>query len=99
MPRTTHSRRDFLNITGLGAASLLLPRKVWGPNSVSNELTLYIGTYTSGKSEGIYIYRMNSDTGELKHFKTIKGVGDPSFLAIDRKRLWLYAVNEVEQFE
>jgi len=41
---------------------------------------------------------MNMSTGELKHFNTVKGVVDPSFLAIDRHRRRLYAVNEVEQF-
>lgn len=59
------------------------------------ERTLYVGTYTSGKSEGIYIYRLNTSNGALKHFKTIKGVVDPSYLTIDRKRRFLYAVNEV----
>jgi 6-phosphogluconolactonase len=38
-------------------------------------------------------------TGMLKHFKTVKGVVDPSYLAIDRKRRFLYAVNEVSQFD
>jgi 6-phosphogluconolactonase len=41
---------------------------------------------------------MNMSTGELTHFNTVKGVVDPSFLAIDRHRRRLYAVNEVEQF-
>src|SRR5205814_6360817 len=31
-------------------------------------------------------------------FNSVKGVVDPSFLAIDRKRRYLYAVNEVSQF-
>lgn len=62
--------------------------------------TLYVGTYTNaGKSEGIYVYRLNMSTGELNHFKTIKGVVDPSYLALDRKRRFLYAVNEVSKFE
>ena len=65
-----------------------------------DEQTVYVGTYTSStKSEGIYIYRLNMSTGELTHFKTVKGVVDPSYLAIDRKRRFLYAVNEVSKFE
>jgi 6-phosphogluconolactonase len=63
-----------------------------------DELTLYVGTYTSGKSQGIYLYRMNPSTGELRHFSTVKGVVNPSFLAIDPQRRHLYAVNEVEDF-
>lgn len=63
-----------------------------------HELTLYVGTYTSGKSEGIYLYRMNVETGELRHFSTVKGVINPSYLAIDPQRRHLYAVNEVDDF-
>lgn len=99
MPHEKHSRRDFLTITGLAAVSLAIPTRGWARLlGVNGDLNLYVGTYTSGKSEGIYIYRMNMSTGELKHFNTVKGVVDPSFLAIDRHRRRLYAVNEVEQF-
>jgi len=63
-----------------------------------HELTLYVGTYTSGKSEGIYLYRMNSATGKLRHFSTVRGIVNPSFLAIDPQRRHLYAVNEVDDF-
>lgn len=62
------------------------------------EMTLFIGTYTSGTSEGIYVYRMNSQTGELKMFSSIKSE-NPSFLALDRTKRFLYAVNEVKEFE
>jgi 6-phosphogluconolactonase len=62
----------------------------------ARELILYVGTYTSGKSEGIYIYRMNLETGELKRFDSTRAV-NPSFLAINRRR-YLYAVNEVAEF-
>jgi 6-phosphogluconolactonase len=61
-------------------------------------LLLYVGTYTNGKSEGIYVYRMNPDGGELKHAATVKGVSNPSFLAIDPKRRFLYAANESGEF-
>src|SRR6266536_1012197 len=99
MPHEKHSRRDFLTITGLAAVSLAIPIRGWARLlGVNGDLNLYVGTYTSGKSEGIYIYRMNMSTGELKHFNTVKGVVDPSFLAIDRHRCRLYAVDEVEQF-
>lgn len=64
----------------------------------SGELPVYVGTYTSGKSEGIYLYRLNLSSGELKHAGTIKGVKDPSFLALSPSRRFLYAVNEVEEF-
>jgi 6-phosphogluconolactonase len=58
-----------------------------------------VGTYTSGKSEGIYLYRLNLASGELKHFSTAKGISNPSFLAIDAERRHLYAVNEETEFQ
>src|SRR5438105_15713932 len=57
-----------------------------------------MGTYTTGKSEGIYLYRMNLASGELKHVATTKGVVNPSFLALAPSRRYLYAVNEVQEF-
>ena len=59
---------------------------------------LYVGTYTaSGKSEGIYVCMMNSETGELVRFNSFKST-NPSFLAIDRSKRYLYAVNEVGEY-
>ncbi|HSE33656.1 MAG TPA: lactonase family protein [Pyrinomonadaceae bacterium] len=94
------TRRRFLQtaaatVTTIGLSSFNMNSRA----EAALEQTLYVGTYTSGKSEGIYIYRLNMSTGELTHFKTIKGVVDPSYLAIDRKRHFLYAVNEVSKFE
>src|SRR5258707_5041237 len=62
------------------------------------ELLLYVGTYTTGKSEGIYLYRLNLSSGELKHVATTKGVVNPSFLVLAPSRRYLYAVNEVGDF-
>jgi 6-phosphogluconolactonase len=100
MLQDNRSRRDFLKATGLGVLGLAVPYGLRGRTlQTSHELTLYVGTYTAGKkSEGIYLYRINTSTGELNHFNTVKGVVDPSFLAVDRRRRYLYAVNEVSQF-
>ncbi|HZS08595.1 MAG TPA: lactonase family protein [Blastocatellia bacterium] len=61
-------------------------------------MLVYTGTYTTGKSEGIYIHRMDLSSGELKAVGTAKGVVNPSFLAIDPRRKYLYAVNEIGNF-
>ncbi len=96
------ARRKFLKLAGLGAMGLMLPdlslariRSARRPV----ELLVYVGTYTSGKSEGIYLYRLNLSSGELKHFTTTRDVKDPSYLALAPNRRFLYAVNEVEEFE
>lgn len=96
------TRREFLQASGLGLLSLDLRLSTYaraGRGRSAPELNLYVGTYTTGKkSEGIYLYRFDLSSGALSHLKTVKGVVDPSFLAVDRHRRFLYAVNEVEEF-
>jgi 6-phosphogluconolactonase len=66
---------------------------------MGDERFVYIGTYTRGKSEGIYVYRMDRSTGALRHQSTAVGVENPSFLALSPDNQYLYAVNEVKAFE
>ncbi len=54
---------------------------------------LFVGTYTSGKSEGIYVYEFNASTGKIKPLGSVKSK-DPSYLAIAPNGKYLYAVNE-----
>src|SRR3970040_2139230 len=58
---------------------------------------VYIGTYTHGKSEGIYVYRMHP-SGALEFASKATGVDNPSFLDIHPQGRYLYAVNEVGEF-
>ena len=62
------------------------------------ELLVYVGTYTSGKSEGIYLYKLNLSSGELSYVATTRDVKDPSYLSPAPNRRYLYAVNELEEF-
>jgi len=66
---------------------------------MANGLLAYIGTYTIRGSEGIYVYRMDAVTGGLDYLSKTVGMSNPSFLAIHPQRRYLYAVNEVAQFE
>jgi 6-phosphogluconolactonase len=94
-------RREFLKVAGVGGLGLALSdsASARGFDVVpAGELLVYVGTYTSGKSEGIYLYSLNPTSGELRHVATAKGVKDPSFLALAPNRRYLYAVNEVEAF-
>lgn len=60
---------------------------------------VYVGTYTSGESEGIYVYRMDSDTGALEYSSKVTGVENPSFLDIHPSGRYLYSVNEIGEYE
>lgn len=93
------TRRDFFAV---GATGILLARSAKGfsnMNNKSKEMLLYVGTYTSKGSEGIYVYKFDAETGSLSKLHTVKNVSEPSFLAIDKKRKFLYAVNETENYE
>lgn len=102
MPQPDRTRREFVSNAGRFFVSLLAPAWVLSNRRAMGhslqELTLYVGTYTSGKSEGIYVYRMSLATGELRHVRTVGGIVDPSFLALSPRRRRLYAVNEVSTF-
>ena len=100
MPDYKLARRDFLRAAASAAISLPLVTRTQSAIAAPQEQTLYVGTYTAGtKSEGIYVYRLNMSTGELNHLKTVKSVVEPSYLTVDQKRRYLYAVNEVPEFE
>ena len=88
------SRRRFLKAGGIGVFGLFAFRA----DAWSEERVLYVGTYTSGKSEGIYVYHYAPQVGALGAFESRKAV-NPSFVAVDRSRRFLYAVNEVGEYE
>lgn len=91
------SRRKFLGIGLTGAISLKLAQNVAAKSLITkNKMLLYIGTYTSNsKSEGIYIYDFDLDSGDLNQLFTVKNVTEPSFLTVGKERKFLYSVNEL----
>ena len=66
---------------------------------------VYIGTYTKpephveGRGAGIYVYHMDPATGALTLDSVATEPVNPSFLAIDPQRRFLYAASEVMTFE
>ena len=60
---------------------------------------VYVGTYTHGDSEGIYVYRLNGETGTLDYSSKIIGVENPSFLDIHPSGRYLFSVNEIGEFD
>jgi 6-phosphogluconolactonase len=65
----------------------------------SDERTLFIGTYTAGKRDGIYRGRLDLTSGKLSVESALEGMINPSFLAVDRSRGRLFAVSETARFE
>lgn len=61
--------------------------------------TLFIGTYTGPKSEGIYSVQFNPENGKLSNLTVAAKTESPSFLALDILGKKLYCVNEVSIFK
>jgi len=60
---------------------------------------VYIGTYTTKQeSKGIYAYNFNPATGEFTPIGLVAETKDPSFVAVHPNGKYLYAVNEVGDF-
>src|SRR5215467_4213495 len=54
----------------------------------------YVGTYTRyGRSEGIHVFSCDPVTGRLTHRSFVEDL-DPSFLAFDPSRRFLFACSE-----
>ena len=60
---------------------------------------VFVGTYTGGQSQGIYILQMDPADGTLERRGVVPGVVNPSFLAIHPNGKYLYAVNEIGDYE
>ncbi len=54
---------------------------------------LITGTYTNGKSEGIYVFQFNSNDGTAKAVSSIK-ISNPSFVAVSPDEKFAYSVEE-----
>jgi 6-phosphogluconolactonase len=64
-----------------------------------NSYILYVGTYTGPESKGIYAYSYDAATGKLTPLGVAAETANPSFLAIDSTRKFLYAVNEGHDYK
>jgi 6-phosphogluconolactonase len=76
--------------------SLLFPVLIYAQPKKTGPSTydLLIGTYTKGKSKGIYVYRFYAETGQLAYLNEIDGVENPSYLCVSNNNKFVYAVNE-----
>src|ERR1700755_2852362 len=104
MPDNKSTRREFMKSVGvatLGAVAASPESRALASNTHvrARELIVYVGTYTSGESVGIYLYRLNLLEGSLMRTGVTGGVNNPSYLTLDRARRMLYAVEETEEFE
>jgi len=91
------SRRVFLQ----GALATAIATKASAMGFTPQHRFAYIGTYTGsdGNGQGIYLYEANPFTGELTLVKLAAAITDPSFILVSPSGRFLYANNEVSNFE
>ena len=60
---------------------------------------VFVGTYTTHGSKGIYAYRFDAATGKLNSLGLAAETPQPSFLVASRDEKVLYAANEMQDFD
>jgi len=80
-----------LVLAALAAATIVAAEKP-GP------VTVYVGTYTDGTSQGIYRFAFDPATGAMTEPVLAAETKNPSFLALHPNGRFLYAVGEVSSF-
>src|SRR6202165_3109056 len=68
-------------------------------DSPKDKYLLFVGTYTQKESKGIYGFRFDAASSELTPLGVAAETTNPSFLAIEPSRRFLYAVNEVSKYK
>jgi 6-phosphogluconolactonase len=100
------SRRSFLG----GAAALAAARGVAATGftetekAVRDRVLAYVGTYTEppgpgANGQGIELFEADLRTGELIHRGLAAKSRNPSWIAVHPSRKYLYAVNEIADFQ
>ena len=65
-------------------------------SSKDKNYNLLIGTYTQpGKSDGIYVYKFNVETGESSYRSEVSGIKNPTYLTVSKDKKHVYSVNEI----
>jgi len=99
--RTLSRRQIIQGVTAL-AASRCLPAIARSQlaTSGSGALRAYVGTYTgaAGNGEGIYLYDYEATNGTLLNARLVVRTPSPSWIVVHPSRKFLYAVNEVADF-
>jgi 6-phosphogluconolactonase len=83
----------------LAIVALLTPF-AWGENNrAKSSYVVYVGTYTGPASKGIYAFRFDPSSSKATPLGLVAETTNPSFLAIDPSRRYLYAANEVGDYK
>ena len=91
--------RERLTVLAIGCLMLgLLPADA-ADSHAAKRYRVYIGTYTGPTSRGIYQTTFDLESGQLQAPQLAAEIVSPSFVAIHPNQKYLYAVNEIAEFE
>ena len=68
-------------------------------NNSGDSYLVYVGTYTGPVSKGIYAFQFDTGSDKATSLGLMTETVNPSFLAIDPSKKFLYAVNEISNYE
>ncbi len=81
-----------------GKLAVMLAALTFAIASPAKEFYVYFGTYTGAMSKGIYVSRLDADTGTLSAPELAAETPSPSYLAIAPGGKFLYSGNTVNTF-
>ena len=91
--------RSYLKLVCAAVTALLLVSvSTNAADAPSEQFFVYFGTFTGGKSQGIYVSRFNAATGKLSAPTLAAQSANPAFLAPAPDHRFLFAVNESGHF-
>ena len=98
------TRREFVKDASLLAAAPVVGRpRARLQSSARGPVYAYVGTYSAGGptsgGRGIHVFEMDAATGALTEREPFVTPSNPSALALGRSGAFLYAGNEVSNFE
>lgn len=101
---TCLSRRSFLHGIASFGISCAAAGTALGSPAAGKRTLAYVGTDTTpvdgpANGKGIYLYESNPASGELKLVKLAVETASPSWLSLHPSGNYLYAVNEVSNYE
>ena len=90
----------FRRIRAVLVCAVIYPAAMLAEDASSpGPMPVYIGTYTGGKSKGIYVSRFDAATGRLTAPELAVATPSPSFLALHPNGRFLYAAGESTRLE
>ena len=93
-PLSSFSRRGFLK----AAATVAAAARTAPLRAASGQVVAYVGAYTDKDKNALYIYDLNPGDGTLTRRTAFQDFPSPSSLAISPNQKFLYAVNEISNF-